>query len=360
MGLGLLGTAVAGAFEGAGTIAYQEVKAQIELDKQKALEEARAANQERLVRLQDTLKRAPAKEAMAKAEDLNKPVMVDDGQGSGNLQTPPVAEQRANTRKALLESGDPSLIGAASSMENTDVMREGQASRERQTSQQIASNEKIAAASDALRNISIGIEGGRLKLEQSRAAIDDSIKTIQYENAQRVKDLQDEFQSPDATPERKSQIKDQIQLLTGKDNDKYVPVATGYDEMTGKPTGYKIFNRADNTWSDPPGTNNSKPQWNPKTKEIRVDGKVIGTADNAADATTKAKAYTASSGSASASDTSPVNAQAVTVPGRPLYNTGQKELARLAARPKGVSPAQAQEAQDEIDRRKGESRISGG
>ena len=48
----------------------------------------------------------------------------------------------------------------------------------------------------------------------------------------------------------------------------------------------------------------------------------------------------------------------VNVPGRPLYNETTDNLTRMAKRPKGVSTAEANDAQAELDARKGESRMS--
>lgn len=48
----------------------------------------------------------------------------------------------------------------------------------------------------------------------------------------------------------------------------------------------------------------------------------------------------------------------VNVQGRPLYNESTADLTRMAKRPKGVSTAEAAEAQAELDARKGESRMS--
>ena len=47
------------------------------------------------------------------------------------------------------------------------------------------------------------------------------------------------------------------------------------------------------------------------------------------------------------------------VPGRPLYDTPSAELQQIAARPRGVSTQEANEARDELQKRKGESRMSG-
>lgn len=52
------------------------------------------------------------------------------------------------------------------------------------------------------------------------------------------------------------------------------------------------------------------------------------------------------------------NAAAPTVEGRPLYNKPMSELQRMAKRPLGVSTAEANDAQAELEARKGESRMS--
>lgn len=46
------------------------------------------------------------------------------------------------------------------------------------------------------------------------------------------------------------------------------------------------------------------------------------------------------------------------VQGRPLYGADQRELERMAKRPRGVSTAEANEAQAELDARRGEARMS--
>ncbi len=204
--------------------------------------------------------------------------MGDDGVGGGNLQAPTKAEQAENRLRAMEASGSEGLIGSAAqaraTSEGHEIQREGQAKQERMGERQIASHEKLAAASNELQKISIGIQGGQLKLAQQRDAIDSSLKTIQYINAQTVLDLNEEFKT--AEPERKKVIKDQLALLTGKDGDKWIPVPTGYDETTGKPTGYRMFNKADGTWEDPPKAGGgSNVQWKKETGEIRVNGEII-------------------------------------------------------------------------------------
>lgn len=153
--MGLIGSMLAGGLQGAGEAgvkvglaeqeaAIQEERAKRLAETQKEMEALRNANETARVKLADELKRAPAKEAMAKIEAANKPVMVDDGQGGGTMQAPTQAEQRANERKAFMASGDAGLINAAVTSEGHDIQREGQAKQERQSERQIASHEKLS------------------------------------------------------------------------------------------------------------------------------------------------------------------------------------------------------------------------
>lgn len=121
--LGLIGSFLGGAGGAAENVMIRKIQGEIDDQKAQALEKARHANEIERVRLADELKRAPAKEAMAKIEKANAPVMVDDGVGGGNLQAPTKAEQRANMAKGLIESGDPSLISAGTTMSEGDLNR---------------------------------------------------------------------------------------------------------------------------------------------------------------------------------------------------------------------------------------------
>lgn len=69
------------------------------------------------------------------------------------------------------------------------------------------------------------------------ADLDTALKQITLDNTKRVQVLRTEFAA--ATPERQAKINDEIQLITGKDNDKFMPVPIK-DEM-GNVSGYKIF-----------------------------------------------------------------------------------------------------------------------
>ena len=106
------------------------------------------------------------------------------------------------------------------------------------------------------------------------ADLDNAIKQIQIDNVKRVESLKTEFSK--ATPERKTAIKEEIQLITGKDNDNFLPVAIK-DEM-GNITDYRVFDQKSGEWVQPKGQAGGKTGWDPDTKQVFKDGKVIGTA----------------------------------------------------------------------------------
>jgi hypothetical protein len=76
--------------------------------------------------------------------------------------------------------------------------------------------------------------------------LDNAVKQMALDNAKRADGLRKEFGA--ATPERQSQIKDELSVLTGKDTDKFMPVPLK-DEM-GATTGYKIFDTKAGRWVD--------------------------------------------------------------------------------------------------------------
>ncbi len=115
-----------------------------------------------------------------------------------------------------------------------------------------------------LRQMELEVQGGKLAEERrsniarerilsastgaqvTGANLDADIKRIQLDNARRVKTLQEEFRA--APPERRASITEEVQLLTGKDNDNYVPVPM--KDETGAITGYQVFDKKRGTMVD--------------------------------------------------------------------------------------------------------------
>ena len=172
--------------------------------------------------------------------------------------------------------------------------------------------------------------------ESSASKVQAALGQIQVDNARRVEALRKEFTSGATTPERKDAIREEIQLLTGKDNDSYMPVPIK-DEM-GNVSGYKVFDKKRGAFVEPGAS--GKPDASDPL------GLRAGGASPAAGRPAGGAAAPVSTGPA--------------VSGRPLYSMPKSELERRAARPRGVSTAEANEAQAELDARNangGEARI---
>lgn len=157
-----------------------------------------------------------------------------------------------NTRLATTESGlstrQAAQITSTEGIHNADRTsreNEGLANRSVQREHIGLERDRLEEQSrhnKAYENIQAAAEGRLAK----GANLDNSLKQIGLDNAKRVEKLKTEFSA--ATPERKKAITDEIQLITGKDNDKYLPVPLK-DEQ-GNVTGYKIFDTKRGEWVD--------------------------------------------------------------------------------------------------------------
>lgn len=85
-----------------------------------------------------------------------------------------------------------------------------------------------------------GIQARQVKVMEQGADLDRQIKQIQIDNANEVQRLRQQY-TQETDPQKKAQIVETVQLLTGKDNDNYLPVPLK-DEM-GNITGYEIFDK---------------------------------------------------------------------------------------------------------------------
>ncbi len=85
--------------------------------------------------------------------------------------------------------------------------------------------------------------------------LDNALKQMQVDNANRVQALKKEFGSAD--PERRKQISEEVSILTGKDGDKFTPVPLK-DEM-GNITGYRVFDTKNGRFVDQDGGKGDDP-----------------------------------------------------------------------------------------------------
>lgn len=81
------------------------------------------------------------------------------------------------------------------------------------------------------------------QLSEAKATgeLERKIKTIALNNAERANVLRAEWKK--TTDQKvKAELKEELDLLTGKDTDKYLPVPIAYDEATGRPIAYMLVN----------------------------------------------------------------------------------------------------------------------
>jgi hypothetical protein len=83
----------------------------------------------------------------------------------------------------------------------------------------------------------------------SAERISAALGQLNLDNAKRLQGLKTEYMKPGTSTARKEAINDEVQFLTGKDNDKYLPVPLK-DEL-GQVTGYQIFDTKRGTFVTP-------------------------------------------------------------------------------------------------------------
>ena len=123
--------------------------------------------------------------------------------------------------------------------EGLESGRQSHAERLQETALEAAA--KRHSESLAVQREGQGIQRQQLDILKKGAGLDHDIKTIQLGNAKRVDALQKEFAT--AAPDRKQAIRQEISILTGKDNNRFLPVPLK-DEL-GNITGYQIFDKVD-------------------------------------------------------------------------------------------------------------------
>lgn len=258
--IGLIG----GAMQGAGQAGTQLVgKAadylerstlQQEMAEIQRLRDIRLAEVEKEnLRYKDELQRAPGKRAAAAIKQASS-TPVDDLSGTVRPRTDSeLADARAT---AYADEGMVSEAQKEREMESTRQHRkeQGLIDRERLGVQARTSEDELAERrrhNQAIEKIQAATEG-RIK---AGAELDNAVKQIALDNANRLEKLRGEFSTADA--KRKEAIENEIQVLTGKDSDHYLPVPLK-DDMENI-TGYKIFDRKRGRWLDEGGAQGGAP-----------------------------------------------------------------------------------------------------
>lgn len=217
----------------------QEQAAEIQRMREERLAEIRKGE----IQFAEELRRAPAKAAAEEIDQkLAKPA-YDEGSDSVRPHSP--AEQAEVREGAYRRQG---LVGEAQQERQTEMQRQrdldARSDREadnRRADRQLDENARHNQAVEMLQR-------GQLDEAKATGQLDRAIKQIAVDNAKRVDELRKEFAG--ATPERKREIQEEIQLLTGKDNDNYLPVPI--KDETGAITGYHVLDRRRGVWLDGP------------------------------------------------------------------------------------------------------------
>jgi hypothetical protein len=158
------------------------------------------------------------------------------------------AQGEAQTAADLARRQNPGMLAADQAKADSDranKVKDAQAVAEAQKQDTIAKGGDKAYIS-ALRTLAAASQGPD-RTDYKGRELENAIKQIAVDNAKRADGLRKEFGT--ATPERQKQISDELSVLTGKDNDKFMPVPLK-DEM-GNTTGYKIFDTKRGQWVEP-------------------------------------------------------------------------------------------------------------
>lgn len=140
--------------------------------------------------------------------------------------------------------GDKGLIGARAEAEKgvqSAAIRERAAAEEGILTKKQQFEREEADKDRRLRGASLGLQGKELGMREKEFALKERVANIELQNIEQIKALRSEYAT--ATPERKDMIRDEISLLTGKDNDNWVAVPLEIDDMTGKAISYGKMNK---------------------------------------------------------------------------------------------------------------------
>lgn len=213
------------------------------------------------IKYEDELRRAPAKRAAEKI-DAAQSGFVDDLSGTARQRTAP---EMAQAEEAAYRGEG--LVHEAMQVRGLEQQRQ------RDVNTQL---DKTADNNRAERSLDLQVK--TFDIHAKGAQLDQQIKQFTLDNTKRVEALRKEFTTAD--PARKDAITEEIQVLTGKDNDKYLPVPL--KDEAGNVTGYRIFDTKRGRWMDEGGRGEQPPasgaHWNDTTGDVYVNGKKIGTA----------------------------------------------------------------------------------
>lgn len=243
LGLGIIG----GAMQGGGEGGMQAAKNLGEyLTRSQLQEEANIAMTARDARLSElrkgelehaeNLRREPGRKAAEEIDRARATPAYDPATDSVRPKTR--TESSADEAGAYRRQG---LISEAIQTQSLEEQRAARAEGHQVTREGQADSRDYHAAMVKIQQAA----EGRLA---AGAKIDNEIKTLTLENVKRVDALRKEFSDPATAADRKRAINEEMQILTGKDNDKFLPVPIKNDQ--GDITGYRIFDTKGGRWVD--------------------------------------------------------------------------------------------------------------
>lgn len=276
---GIIAGALAGGAKGVNELATRQLDKQDKLDLAREMSEIELEKQKSLARFNQDLDVegigrkavATADAALATAPTAGKAVVerrVAEAKGvresgvlkleADNKTEARVADARsvaesgvidleAGNEKTKYDAGAP-LREAMRNEKGEDIKAETAArtAAELLATKQLGGDKAYLAAVSAL---AAAKEGPAARAQAGLASIQTAMAKITLENAKRVETLRQEFQKPETLVARKEAIREEIQLLTGKDNDNFLPVPL--KDLTGAVTGYQVFDKRRGEFVEP-------------------------------------------------------------------------------------------------------------
>ena len=274
---GILAGAMGGAAEGVGQSAQEQMRTNQLVDIEKQISSIREEKDKRIAEHTAKL----GYDYDVKRTDPNGTLFANRLEGAKQEGLLKGVVDRSNASALGKDSG--ALAGIAAEAKAKYVASPESVAQAALINQRIANDKVItglqgdlAAASDpaARQAIQQKIRDRTYTLESEGHSINNSVNSMKLENVQQVTALQKEWKAAD--PKRREEIKSEIEILTGKDNDSFMPVPI--KDSLGNTTGYQIFDKKSGRWvntgmdtNDPLGIN-KKP----------VDGKAQPTSNQSA------------------------------------------------------------------------------
>ena len=230
---GIIAGALSGAAKGIGEVADFKIQQQGKLDYAKAISDM---EEEKLLRV-DEIKRT---------RDIDDIGRRTQAEADAKLKAAPMLGQAvaAQTGAQIKAEDDSGVTAALRQRKVDDVKAETNARIDTEIggTKRMGQDKGYVSALQTLANAK----------ESQASKVQAALGQIQVDNARRVEALRKEFTNPETAVERKTAIREEIQLLTGKDNDNFLPVPL--KDESGAITGYQVFDKKQGVFVTPKGS----------------------------------------------------------------------------------------------------------